>query len=460
MRRLTCLVLLATVAACARPPAVPVVTPVVSYFAPKFPEFIAPVVPAGLAGTPAAGNHDLGWRFLQAGELKNAEREFNTALKTVPAFYPAEAALGWLEIARKDMKAALPHFDRALERQPADLSSLVGRGQGLLALNRESDALTAFEAALAVDPSLPDLAAHVAVLRFRGQQDTLNRARAAARAGRVDEAVALYNRAIASSPDSAFLYREIAAVEHQQGPTDRALEHFRRAVSLEPGDARSLVQIGDILDARGESEGAMKTYLDALAIDPNDDLQAKVENARARADLARLPEQYRAIEGAPQVTRGDLAALVGVRLAPLLQNGRSRAAVVITDLRNSWAASWIMNVARAGIIEPFPNHTFQPRTAVRRIDLAQVVSRLLAKVAEATGRPNPWQASRMKFSDVSATHLAYPAASAAVASGVMTVGANNSFQPSRAVNGQEAIEAIGRIEAMTRAAMPQGKSVR
>ena len=125
---------------------------------------------------------------------------------------------------------------------------------------------------------------------------------------------------------------------------------------------------------------------------------------RARADLARLPEQYRAIERAPQVTRGDLAALVGVRLAPLLQNGRSRAAVVITDLRNNWAAPWIMTVARAGVIEPFANHTFQPRTVVRRIDLAQVVNRLLAKVAETTpGRTNPWQASRMKFSDLSAT---------------------------------------------------------
>ena len=299
------------------------------------------------------------------------------------------------------------------------------------------------------------------MLRFRGQQDNLNRAREAARAGRVDEAVALYNRAIASSPDSAFLYRELAAVEHQQGPTDKALEHFRKAVSLEPGDARSLVQIGDILDARGDFEGAMKAYVDALAVDPTDDVQAKVENARARADLARLPEEYRAIERAPQVTRGDLAALVGVRLAPLLQNSRSRAAVVITDLRNNWAAPWIMNVARAGVIEPFANHTFQPRTAVRRIDLAQVVSRLLAKVAETTpGRTNPWQASRMKFSDISASHLAYPAASAAVASGVMTVGADNSFQPSRPVTGQEASEAIGRIEAMTRPAKPQGKSVR
>ena len=40
-----------------------------------------------------------------------------------------------------------------------------------------------------------------------------------------------------------------------------------------------------------------------------------------------------------------------------------------------------MNVARAGIMEPFANHTFQPRGLVRRTDLAQAMARLLARVA-------------------------------------------------------------------------------
>jgi hypothetical protein len=57
----------------------------------------------------------------------------------------------------------------------------------------------------------------------------------------------------------------------------------------------------------------------------------------------------------------------------------------------------------------------------------------------------------VKFADIAAGHLAYLAASAAVASGVMTMGANDTFQPSRPVSGREAIEAIDRIEAMARA---------
>jgi tetratricopeptide (TPR) repeat protein len=457
MRKLACLALLATIAACA-PKSIPL-PPVVS--APKFPEFTPPAVPASLSGTLAAANHDRGWKFLQAGDLKNAEREFESALRTTPAFYPAENGLGYVELARNDAKAALPHFDRALDRQMADLSALMGKGQALLALNRENEALPVLEAALAVDPSLTDVARHVEVLKFRRQQDDLNRARQAARSGRADDAIAIYQGAIQSSPDSAFLYRELAAVEGQKGDNEHALEHLRKAIVLEPGDARSLVQIGDILDARGDLDGAATAYVDALSHEAIAEVETKLANIRARTALARLPDEYRAIERAPQITRGDLAALVGVRLAALLQSTRPRDAVVVTDLRNHWASDWIAAVAQAGVMEPFANHAFQPRTIVRRVDLAQVVNRLLAKVAEATpGQPHPWQSARLKFTDIAAGHLAYPAASAAVASGVMTVGPDNGFQPSLPVSGQEASEAIDRIGSMARVDPARGKSGR
>jgi tetratricopeptide (TPR) repeat protein len=456
MRRLILFACLATVMACA-PKSVPV--PVVS--APKFPDFIAPTVPESLAATRVAANHDRGWRFLQAGALKDAEREFDVALRAEPAFYPSEAGLGYVELARRDPKAALPHFDRVLGQQSRDISALVGRGEALLALGREDDALPMFEAALAVDPSIGDLGRRVEVLRFRAQQEDLSRARQAARTGRLDEAIAAYDRAIGSSPDSAFLYRERAGVERERGLNDRALEDFRKAVALEPSDGRSLAQIGEILDGQGDVEGAIRAFNDALAAEPNEAIQAKLESLRARVELASLPEEYRAIDAAPQITRGDLAALVGVRLASLLKATRRQDAVLITDLQNTWAATWIMAVARAGVMDPFPNHAFQPRTVVRRVDLAQVVSRLLGKLVEANPRrPSPWQSARIRFSDLAAGHLAYRAASAAVASGVMTLGPNDSFLPSRPVSGQEAIEAIGRVDAMTRGSATIGTSGR
>ena len=430
----------------------PKIVPAPVVTAPKFPEYTQPAVPPSLSGGVAALLQSRGWQFFQNGDLRTAEREFSAAVKSSPEFYPAEISLGYLELARKDAAAALPHFDRALELVPQhdDVAALMGRGQSLLALNRESDALAAFSAALAADPSLTDLGRRVEVLKFRNAEQGLARARDAARAGRLDEAAQAYIAAIVSSPDSPFLYRELAAVERRKGDLDAALEHFRKAAALDPTDARSVQQIGEILESRGDLEGAEKAYTDSLSIEPNADVEKRVDALRAGAALARLPAEYRAIDEAPQLTRADLAALIGIRLPALLQGARRNGdAALITDVRNNWAATWIVAVARAGIMEPFANHAFQPRTVVRRVDLAQAVARLLARVeAQNPGRGKSWQSARLKFSDLSPSHLAYPAASIAVAAGVLKTGDNDAFQPSKVVTGAEAIDAIEKVGAL------------
>ena len=414
---------------------------------PKFPDFVRPIVPPEFANSPAAARHARGWAFLESGDLRTAEREFAAALALAPAFHPAQASLGYVELARSDAKAALPHFDRALEQQAGNVAALVGRGDALVALNRQGDALVAFDAALAADGSLTDIRRRVEVLRFRGVEQGLARGRAAASGGRLDEARAAYTAAISSSPDSPFLYRELAGVERQQGDVDAALEHLRKAVALDAGDTKSLGQIGEILESRFDFDGAEQAYVSALALEPSADIEKRLGDVRARVALSRLPPEYRAISQKAQLTRAELAALIGIRLGSLLQTARRGGAALITDVRGHWAATWIMAVASAGVVEPFANHAFQPRTVVRRTDLAQAVAHLLTRVG---ARANAWESARLKFSDLSPTHLAYRAASVAVASGVMTPGDGNSFQPSRPVSGAEAIDAIGRIEVLAR----------
>jgi tetratricopeptide (TPR) repeat protein len=444
MRKLLAALALLIASACA-PKLIP--APVVT--TPKYPEFIRPSVPAELADSAAAINENRGWAFLQSGDLKTAEHEFNAALKNNPQFSPAVASLGYLDLARKDPKAALAHFEKAISDRPDDVGALFGRGQALLSLERTAEALAAFEAVLAVDPNQVDVRRRVDVLRFRNIEQKIADARQAAGAGRLEEAASAYESAIASQPESPFLYRELAAVERRQDQTDAALEHLRKAVSLDPSDTRSLAQIGEILEQRGELEEGLASYERAAEVESTSELEGKIAAVRERIALAKLPEEYRVIDQAPQITRADLAALIGIRLAPLLQTAQSTDAALITDVRNSWAQLWIMSVARAGIMEPFANHAFQPRTLVRRSDLAVAAAHLLARISEQ--RPaadRAWENARLRFSDLAPTHLAYPAASAAVAAQVLKTTSDNAFQPSRPVTGAEAVEAIAQLESL------------
>jgi hypothetical protein len=126
---------------------------------------------------------------------------------------------------------------------------------------------------------------------------------------------------------------------------------------------------------------------------------------------------------------------------------------VVTDVRNNWAEPWIMAAVRAGVMSAYDNHTFQPRAVLRRVDLAQAVGQLLARLAP-PGQFNAWQSERVRFSDVSTGHLAYGAASLAVASGVMQADADGRFDPSRAVSGAEAVAAIDRLQQIGNVAGP------
>jgi tetratricopeptide (TPR) repeat protein len=385
---------------------------------------------------------------LQENNLRAAEREFQAALKDQPTFHPAETALGYLELARKDAKDAVGRFDRALATTSTYVPALLGRGRALLELGRDGDALASLEAALSADPSLTDLKGRIEVLRVRALQDNLARAKAASDAGRWDEARAAYAQAISASPESAFLYRDLALVNRKANDPIQALEHFRKAVSLDPTDARSWGQIAAILEEQGDAAGALEIYEKTLALDSAEVPVDRLERLREAAALATMPEEYRAIPAAPVATRGDVAAMIGVRLATLLAAAAQRQAVV-TDTRGHWAQQWILPVVRSGVMDTQPNYTFQPGGRVRRGDLAQTVSRVLDLIA--TQKPETakrWRDARLQIPDVGQAHLSYPAVSEAVASGVMPLAEDGTFQLLRPVTGAEVGDVVARLEAL------------
>jgi tetratricopeptide (TPR) repeat protein len=440
--RVAALCAVLTIASCA--PKAPVAVP----GAPRHPEFMFPAAPQGAAAAQVS-RVDRGWQYLQAGDLRNADREFSTALKQQASFHPAETAMAYLELARGDEKAANERFERALAADPEYVPALVGRGQALLELDREGDALASFEAALAKDPSLTDLRSRVAVLRLSATQDLLARAKKSAEAKRWEDAKAAYGQAIAASPESAFLYRELALVEQQAGQNAEALEHFRRAAQLDPTDAKSVAAVAVILEQQGDEMGALASYERARAIDPNEVPESVIARLRESVKLAKLPAEYRAIPGEASLTRAQIASLIGVRLESLIARAKPQQ-VIVTDIRNHWAQQWITPVVRAGIMNTLPNYEFEPGRRVRRGELAATVSRMLTLIGAMKPQlAKKWQGARLQIADVPPAHLNYPAVSMAVASGVMPLSGSN-FELLRPVSGAEAMEVIGRLEALSR----------
>jgi len=420
----------------------PKVAPVPAPGAPKYPDFVFPAPPDRAGDARARASLEDGWDRLQAGDLGGAESLFAQLAGQQPAFYPASVGLGYVLLAQGRPKEALVRFDAAAKQAPRYGPALAGLAEALLATGQRDAAIGAFEAALAADASLGDLRRRIDALKLGSFQDRVAAAKRAADAGRLEEARDAYAAAIALSPDLAFLYRDLGLVELRRKDLPEAQRNLEKAVRLDPGDRRAQVGLADVLEERGDLDGAIAVLERAQAADPSDALRQRLDRLHERVQTTGLPPEYASIPRQAQATRADVAALIGVRLRTVLAAAPPRPSAVATDVRGHWASRWIVDVIRAGVMDVFPNHTFQPLAVVRRSDLAQTISRILVLTGTTPTRADR---SRVTVTDVGTGHLRYEDISAAVAAGVLSLD-GGAFRPSRPVTGQEALDAVGRLE--------------
>ena len=277
---------------------VPIVT------TPAFPDFVFPAVPPEYTATGSEPEQRDAWAFLQVGQLDEAERRFAGLMERDADFYPASAGLGWVDVARGSYVDAVDHFDDALDAAGNYLPALVGRADALLATDDVGAALASFEAALAVDPGLERVVGIVGELRFQVMSERHAQARAAVEAGRLADAEAAYEDVIAASPESAFLYLELAEIKQQQGELDEALAHTRRARRLEPNEPDAVLMEGVLLESLGDLEAAEASYALAEALNPTRESEQGLLRVRRALQLALLPVEYRDIPDIESATRG------------------------------------------------------------------------------------------------------------------------------------------------------------
>ncbi len=445
-RLVPALLLAILVGACATTPTVPPVPA-----APKYPAYPFPDVPAGLAVTPALRDQqDIAWRRLQSGDLRGANRDFNAILKTQPAFYPAEAGLGFAALADKQLRQADARFAAALAKNDRYLPAWTGQMETALAGGNDAAAMTAMERILTLDPKREAVRSRLDILKFRQIQSLIEAGRRARVAGRLDDAQSSLERALALSPSSATILRELAVTEIARGALDPAEAHARRATQADGSDAEAFATLATVLEAKERYRDAATALSRAAALDPRPEWKAHAEELKDKAEIAGLPPEYRALPKAPTISRALVAAYVGIRLEGLIQGAPRKAVTVATDVRSHWAAPWILPVVQAGVMDIYPNHTFQPSGTVRRSDLALVAAQLIG-LASST-RPAElarWKAARPRFTDLGAGNLYYTAAALAVTAGAMDIEADR-FEPSRPATGADLMAVVARIEQLIR----------
>jgi tetratricopeptide (TPR) repeat protein len=428
------------IAACASNPPRPAVP------APSVSAFPTPVVPASLrVSADIRARHDAAWRKLQAGDARGAGRDFSSIVRRNPGFYPSVTGLGFIDLSSRAFKNAVARFETATRLDDAYLPAWLGLAEAALGANDDATAVAAMERALVLDPRQPALRSRLELVRFRQIQTLIAEGRAERTAGKLTESKATLERALALSPSSVAILRELVATETSRGDLGSAEMYARRATDAEPRDGETWMALAGVLDAARKYREASTAASRAVALDARPEWRERAAEYRAKAEAALLPAAFANLPKAASVTRGEAAAFVGIKLEDLIEKAPRRSVGVATDVRGHWAASWILGVTRAGVMEIYPNHTFQPGATLRRSDLARMASALVPLAgAKRPADVQRWRASRPAFTDLASTHASYRVAALAVASGTMT-SSGGRFEPTRAATGAELAAVVARV---------------
>jgi Tfp pilus assembly protein PilF len=88
--------------------------------------------------------------------------------------------------------------------------------------------------------------------------------------GRVDEAVAQYQKALEINPNYVAAHYNLGNALFQKGQLDEALAQYQKAVEINPNDAEAHVNLGNALFQNEQLDAALAQFQKAIEINPND----------------------------------------------------------------------------------------------------------------------------------------------------------------------------------------------
>jgi tetratricopeptide (TPR) repeat protein len=138
--------------------------------------------------------------------------------------------------------------------------------------------------------------------------------------GRLDEAIAQYQRALQANPGYIIAYNNLGLTLAQQGRWDEAIARYQQALKINPGFDMAHYNLGNVLLQQGRLDEAMAEYQQALRANP-DNYLARYNLGNALVRRGRLDEAISQYQQTLKISPDYAPAHINLGNA-LLQRGR------------------------------------------------------------------------------------------------------------------------------------------
>ncbi|MGP8200890.1 MAG: tetratricopeptide repeat protein [Limisphaerales bacterium] len=156
-------------------------------------------------------------------------------------------------------------------------------------------------------------------------------AEALSQIGRVDEAIAWFQKAVQIKPDYWQAHYNLGIMLRGRGRMDEALVQFRKAAQCDPGKEDAHYQLGNTFRDKGEMDNAIAEYQKALEITP-DDADAHYNLGLAFSHEGRVDEAMGQYQSALRLKPGNAEARNNLGI---LLDGKGKSDEAIVQFRQA-----------------------------------------------------------------------------------------------------------------------------
>ncbi len=265
---------------------------------------------------------------LALGDLPAARRHYQDLVSRQADLAAAHYGLGRVQAARGDLAGAVEHYRRACELAPLYGAAHYGLAlayQKLGEPGRAQQEMDLYRQNPTGAPSVSDAVFQEVRVLNASAGEHLKRGVSLEAAGRLEEAIAEHEKAVALDPRQVQAHMNLITLYGKAGNAAKAEEHYRATVALNPNLAESHYNYGVFLFTRQRFAEAAAAFRKALEINPN--------YAEARGNLAFLLLTQGKLAEAEKQYRAALAAQPNFRMGHfqlgrlLLNRGQTEEAI-------------------------------------------------------------------------------------------------------------------------------------
>lgn len=377
------------------------------------------------------------WNDLNQGKAERAEKTIAKLGYQNPLYH---AGLGYAYLILNNLSRAETAFKTGLEDYP-DLALLhSGLAQIYHKTGREDQAFAEYREVLKTEPENPWAKIQYEALRSKKIDEALTQAKSYLAEGDTKKGKEFLLKTLYYSPQHIEANMTLANIYKKENKLQNALVHLKAANSAEPENKTILKDYAETLYKAGQYTKSLSVYEQLSNLEPeNKSISDRLEDIRSKLGVLELPSTYDSIPLSQAVNKEEVAALLAVKFREVLDEVSTKPPIII-DIATSWAQRFILQMTALGVLDIYPNHTFQPKKAITRAEMAEILYRLIGYLQKKGYKfIQQIPPERIQISDVSPQNYYYQPILQILSLNVMELSADRSFQPDLPVSGKQAI---------------------